>query len=92
MQEVFNSVPFVLKKGGHQIEVVDAMAAEILDMETISDFFEPSAPTLVDYLWGFFTGKQFSGIFDQFLWNTHGYVVIYSQGIDREVCNQQKKC
>lgn len=57
MQEVFNSVPFVLSKGKHKIEVVDAMAAEILDMETISDFFEPSAPTFVDYLWGFFTGN-----------------------------------
>ncbi|XP_001599294.1 mitochondrial E3 ubiquitin protein ligase 1 [Nasonia vitripennis] len=62
MQEVFNSVPFVLKKGSHQIEVVDAMAAEILDMETISDFFEPSAPNLVDYVWGFFTGHRQRGL------------------------------
>ena len=59
MQEVYNTVPFVLKKGRNQIEVVDPMAADILDMETISDFFEPSAPTFVDYLWGFFTGKKY---------------------------------
>lgn len=57
MQEVYNSIPFVLEKGKSQIEILDAMAADILDLETISDFFEPSAPTLVDYVWGFFTGE-----------------------------------
>ncbi|XP_014217084.1 mitochondrial E3 ubiquitin protein ligase 1 [Copidosoma floridanum] len=62
MQEVYNSVPFVLGKGNHKVEVVDAMAAEILDLETISDFFEPSAPTFVDYLWGFFTGHRQRGL------------------------------
>lgn len=62
MQEVYSSVPFVLKRGRHQIEIMDAMAAEILDMETISDFFEPSAPTFIDYLWGFFTGHRQRGL------------------------------
>ncbi|XP_058797911.1 mitochondrial E3 ubiquitin protein ligase 1 [Phymastichus coffea] len=62
MQEVYNSVPFVLEKGKNQIEIVDAMAADILDLETISDFFEPSAPTFVDYLWGFFTGQRQRGL------------------------------
>lgn len=56
IQEVYNSVPFVLQHGGYHIEVVDALAAEVLDMDTISDYFEPSVPTLTDHLWGFFTG------------------------------------
>ncbi|KAJ8680038.1 hypothetical protein QAD02_015825 [Eretmocerus hayati] len=62
LQEVYNSVPFVLKKGSDQVEIVDVMAAEILDLETISDFFEPSAPTFVDHLWGFFTGHRQRGL------------------------------
>ncbi|CAB0037599.1 unnamed protein product [Trichogramma brassicae] len=62
MQEIYNTVPFILQKGRDQVEVVDAMAADILDLETISDFFEPSAPTFVDYLWGFFTGHRQRGL------------------------------
>lgn len=42
--------------------MIDPLAADILDMETISDFFEPSAPTLVDYLWGFFSGHRQRGL------------------------------
>lgn len=57
MQEVYNSVPFVLQRGHYRVEVIDAMAAEILDMDTVSDLFEPSVPTFVDHLWGFFTGE-----------------------------------
>lgn len=58
LQEAYNSIPFVLQKGKTKIEVVDALAADVLDMEIISDFFEPSAPTFADHLWGFFTGKK----------------------------------
>ncbi|XP_046482868.1 mitochondrial E3 ubiquitin protein ligase 1 [Neodiprion pinetum] len=62
IQEVYNNVPFVLRHGTYNVEVVDALAAEILDMDTISDHFEPSVPTFTDHLWGFFTGVRQRGL------------------------------
>ncbi|XP_012282271.1 mitochondrial E3 ubiquitin protein ligase 1 [Orussus abietinus] len=62
MQEVYNSVPFSLQNGRYQVEVSDALAAEVLDMDTVSDHFEPSVPTFTDHLWGFFTGIRQKGI------------------------------
>lgn len=56
MQEVYNAVPFALQNGSHKVEVIDALSAEILDMDVISDEFKPSAPTITDHIWGFFTG------------------------------------
>ena len=34
-------IPFVLAKENDQIQVVDPLSADILDMQTISDVFEP---------------------------------------------------
>jgi E3 ubiquitin-protein ligase MUL1 len=62
MQEVSSSVPFVIKRGKHEIEITDSLSAEILDLEIISDMFEASAPSFVDYIWGFFTGKIINGL------------------------------
>ncbi|XP_020710349.2 mitochondrial E3 ubiquitin protein ligase 1 [Athalia rosae] len=62
IQEAYNSVPFVLQRGHYKVEVVDALAAEILDLDTISDYFEPSTPTFTDHLWGFFTGVRQRGL------------------------------
>ncbi|XP_011500475.1 PREDICTED: mitochondrial ubiquitin ligase activator of NFKB 1 [Ceratosolen solmsi marchali] len=62
MQEVYNCVPFVIKRGKHEIEVTNSLAAEVLDLETISDIFEASAPSFVDYVWGFFTGHRQRGL------------------------------
>jgi hypothetical protein len=39
------------------VEVIDALRADILDLETVSDRFESSTPTLVDHIWGFISGK-----------------------------------
>lgn len=58
MQQVCNSVPFALKNGNYNVEVIDALEAKIFDMDIISDEFKPSAPTIVDHIWGFFTGKK----------------------------------
>lgn len=52
-----NTVPFVLQKGSHNVEVLDPLSANILDLDVISDHYQPSAPTIVDYIWGFFTGN-----------------------------------
>lgn len=57
MQEVYNTVPFALQNGSHKVDVVDALSADILDMDIISDEFKPSAPTIADHIWGFFTGN-----------------------------------
>ncbi|GLH00360.1 mitochondrial ubiquitin ligase activator of NFKB 1-like isoform X1, partial [Gryllus bimaculatus] len=63
LQETVNSVPFALTgHKGTRVEVVDALAAEVLDLETVVDHFEPSAPGLVDHLWGFFTGVRQRGL------------------------------
>ncbi|XP_049776401.1 mitochondrial E3 ubiquitin protein ligase 1-like [Schistocerca cancellata] len=62
IQEVYNTVPFVLLKGSTQIEVIDALDAEILDLETISDHFEPSTSSIAEHLWGFFTGVRRRGL------------------------------
>lgn len=57
MQQILNTVPFSLKNGDYGVEVVDPLEAQIFDMDVISDEFKPSAPTIADHIWGFFTGK-----------------------------------
>ena len=58
IREFCNSVPFVLQGSETNVEVTDALRADILDLETISDRFESSNPTLVDHVWGFISGKE----------------------------------
>ncbi|KAK2585050.1 hypothetical protein KPH14_008570 [Odynerus spinipes] len=62
MQKVCNSVPFVLQNGRYKVEVLDALSADILDMDVISDYFEPTVPSFSDHLWGFFTGVRQRGL------------------------------
>lgn len=56
MKRAYNTIPFILKQGSYKVEVIDALTADILDMDVVSEAFEPSIPTLTDHLWGFFTG------------------------------------
>ncbi|KAL0272034.1 UNVERIFIED_CONTAM: hypothetical protein PYX00_005161 [Menopon gallinae] len=64
INEVFNSIPFavVTKKGSLEIEVIDPFAAKILDLEVISDKFDPSNSGFMDHMWGFFTGVRKRGL------------------------------
>ncbi|XP_063531283.1 mitochondrial E3 ubiquitin protein ligase 1 [Cydia strobilella] len=62
IHEVCNSCPFVLSNGKFSIEVVDALAAELLDMDVISDKFEPMSPGVIDHVWGFFSGVRQRGL------------------------------
>lgn len=39
------------------MEVIDPLSADILNLDVISDHFEPAVPTIIDHVWGFFTGK-----------------------------------
>lgn len=45
-----------------QVEVTDPLAAEILDMDVISDVFKPSQPSVFDHIFGFFYGIRRRGI------------------------------
>ncbi|KAG6448698.1 mitochondrial E3 ubiquitin protein ligase 1 [Manduca sexta] len=62
IHEVCNCTPFVLNSGKYSIEVVDALAAELLDMDVISDKFEPMSPGVIDHVWGFFSGVRQRGL------------------------------
>ncbi|KAI5635472.1 e3 ubiquitin ligase domain-containing protein [Phthorimaea operculella] len=62
IHEVCNATPFVLSNGKHSVEVIDALAAELLDMDVISDKFEPMSPGVIDHVWGFFSGVRQRGL------------------------------
>ncbi|KAG7306953.1 hypothetical protein JYU34_007077 [Plutella xylostella] len=62
IHEVCNAAPFVLSNGKYSIEVVDALAADLLDMDVISDKFEPMSPGVIDHVWGFFSGVRQRGL------------------------------
>lgn len=57
MQKIFNVVPFALKKEPYCIEVIDPLSANILDLDIISDHYEPTVPTVFDHIWAFLLGK-----------------------------------
>ncbi|CAG9585802.1 unnamed protein product [Danaus chrysippus] len=62
IHEVCNATPFVLSNGKYSIEVVDALAAELLDLDVITDKFEPMSPGVIDHVWGFFSGVRQRGL------------------------------
>lgn len=57
IQEIYNSVPFVLRVSQTKVEVLDALTADILDLETTADHFQCSNPSVFDHIWGYFAGK-----------------------------------
>ncbi|XP_017774313.1 PREDICTED: mitochondrial ubiquitin ligase activator of nfkb 1 [Nicrophorus vespilloides] len=62
IQEVHNVMPFVLDSNGYTVEIVDPVAADILDMDVISDVFTPTVPSVMDHIWGFFAGVRQRGV------------------------------
>lgn len=62
VHKVYNTVPFVLQRGPHAVEVIEPLLADILDMDVVSDTFEPTVPSFADHLWGFFTGVRQRGL------------------------------
>ncbi|XP_066252969.1 mitochondrial E3 ubiquitin protein ligase 1-like [Euwallacea similis] len=62
IQEVHNVIPFGLESKGIVVEVVDPLIAEYLDMEVISDTFTPTVPSMMDHIWGFFSGFRQRGV------------------------------
>ncbi|XP_069695031.1 mitochondrial E3 ubiquitin protein ligase 1-like [Periplaneta americana] len=62
IQEVYNSVPFILQASNASVEVLDALRADVLDLDTIADHFEPSNPSAFGHVWGFFAGIRQRGV------------------------------
>ncbi|RZF42622.1 hypothetical protein LSTR_LSTR001417 [Laodelphax striatellus] len=62
IQEIVNSVPFTLRKGNYSIEILDAKSAYFLDLDVVATKFEPTNPTLLDGLVGFFSGIRKRGL------------------------------
>lgn len=60
--KIYNTVPFGLQRGSYSVEILEPLSADILDLEVVSDTFEPSTPTFIDHLWGFFTGIRQRGL------------------------------
>lgn len=62
IQEVTNTVPFVLKSGKYVVEVSDVRESYILDLDTVAAKFEPTKMSAIDYLLSFFNGVRQRGI------------------------------
>ncbi|KAL1494895.1 hypothetical protein ABEB36_010409 [Hypothenemus hampei] len=62
IQEVHNVIPFCLTTQGIRVEVTEPLVAEYLDMEVISDTFNPTVPSVMDHIWGFFSGYRQRGV------------------------------
>ncbi|XP_026466075.1 mitochondrial E3 ubiquitin protein ligase 1-like, partial [Ctenocephalides felis] len=57
-----NVAPFSLFKDNFEVEVEDALSAELLDMDIIWDNYEPSQLGMIDHIWGFFSGVRQKGL------------------------------
>nr|CAI5825075.1 unnamed protein product [Callosobruchus analis] len=62
IQEVHNITPFALENKGMAIEICDPLAADVLDMDVISDKFHPTVPSVIDHIWSFFAGVRQRGV------------------------------
>lgn len=57
-----NEVPFRLANGKLGVEIVDGLSADILDMDTVYDNYEPSSLSFFDHIFGFFSGVRQKGM------------------------------
>ncbi|KAK4875769.1 hypothetical protein RN001_012191 [Aquatica leii] len=62
IQKVQNVMPFVLESSKYSVEVIDPLAADVLDLDVISNVFTPTVPKVIDHIWGFFTGFRQRGV------------------------------
>lgn len=62
VHKVYNTVPFSLQHGSYSVEVLEPLSADILDLDVVSNTFEPTVPSFADHLWGFFTGVRQRGL------------------------------
>ncbi|XP_066997805.1 mitochondrial E3 ubiquitin protein ligase 1 isoform X2 [Anabrus simplex] len=62
VQEIYNYVPFVICSGNQSAEILDPLSADILDLHTVADKYEPTSTTIADHLWSFFMGIRQRGL------------------------------
>lgn len=62
IQESHNIVPFLLVRGNYKVQIFDPLSADVLDLDTIADRFEPSSSGFTDHLVGFFSGVRQRGL------------------------------
>lgn len=57
-----NEVPFRIVNGKHGVEIVNGLSAELLDMDTVYENYEPSSLSLFDHVFGLFSGVRQKGL------------------------------
>ncbi|XP_053672374.1 mitochondrial E3 ubiquitin protein ligase 1 [Anopheles nili] len=57
-----NETPFKLVNGKQGVEVINGLSAELLDMDTIYENYEPSSLTVFEHLFGLFSGVRQKGL------------------------------
>ncbi|XP_055317997.1 mitochondrial E3 ubiquitin protein ligase 1 [Sitodiplosis mosellana] len=57
-----SEVPFKVTNKDVGIEIIDALSAEILDLDIIHDSYEPSSLSFFDHVFGFFSGIRQRGL------------------------------
>jgi E3 ubiquitin-protein ligase MUL1 len=57
----YNETPFTINNGNSTVEIIDALSAEVLDMDVVYDHYEPSSLSFFDHVFGFFTGVRQRG-------------------------------
>ncbi|XP_052862669.1 mitochondrial E3 ubiquitin protein ligase 1 [Anopheles cruzii] len=57
-----NEIPFRLVNGKHGVEIVNGLSAELLDMDTVYENYEPSSLSLFDHVFGLFSGVRQKGL------------------------------
>ncbi|XP_076755023.1 mitochondrial E3 ubiquitin protein ligase 1 [Xylocopa sonorina] len=62
VHKVYNTIPFALHGQGYSVEILEPLSADILDLDMVSNTFEPTVPSFADHLWGFFTGVRQRGL------------------------------
>ncbi|BES95839.1 E3 Ubiquitin ligase [Nesidiocoris tenuis] len=62
IKEAYNVVPFAMHRGKIVVQIMDPLSAEILDLDTVYNKFEPSKMGFLDSFIGFFHGIRQRGI------------------------------
>ncbi|KAH8349757.1 hypothetical protein KR084_005645 [Drosophila pseudotakahashii] len=62
LHESASEMPFELRNQQHSVQIVNALRAVVLDVDTVYDNFEPHSLSLFDYICGFFSGVRQKGL------------------------------
>lgn len=62
LHETANEMPFELRNQQHGVEIMDALKAAVLDVDMVYDNYEPSNLSVIDHVFGFFSGVRQRGL------------------------------